>query len=184
VAARHWPRTSTAARAQARESPRPSDVAGHGWPPHFHTRARWRAREADPACHAAQPRWPPAEPRAGAHRCAQEPARPGRVVGSSWPPEGRFAWTRLVRLAFPFSAQFSDPGVGSGPVRTPRFWFLAGFYLHHLKHIPLHATVPWGGRLRLRKEGILAEEVLNTPKFPSPINRSPFLTPKDTREEL
>jgi hypothetical protein len=61
---------------------------------------------------------------------------------------------------------------------------LAGFYLHHLKHIPLHATVPWGGRLRLRKEGILAEEVLNTPKFPSPINRSPFLTPKDTREEL
>jgi hypothetical protein len=131
---------------------------------------------AAPPGHVPHAQWLHAD---AADQCERgsELARPGHVAGAGWRPSHVRARARLsppsrdkwrhgngrprgrlhgpaLRLVFQISAHFSDPGAGSGSVRPLRVRFFAGFHLPRLKHVPLHATVPWEGRLHPRKEGI------------------------------
>jgi hypothetical protein len=124
----------------------------------------------------AQRGWPAGHPRVNARHVHAGAARagPGGTGGArrlaalgSIPP--------VCRLAPGFSifCAFQRPRRRSGPVRPLRFRFFAGFHLHHLKNILLHATVAWGGQLRPRKKESSPRRRGGAPhsQVSSPINR-------------
>jgi hypothetical protein len=95
---------------------------------------------------------------AGAYARAAARVKPLAGTGSDTGLAGAtsVAWAAAGSAGFPFSAHFSDLDADSGSVRPLGVRFFSSFHLHQLKHIyiSLHATVPWGGRLRPKKDGI------------------------------
>jgi hypothetical protein len=180
VAAHHWPsRRAGVTRGRARTVPRQATrhcAVG---------RRRTQAREAPRAqrqpgrmtCLASIS----CRPLAASLRTRERVrvVRSGRVAHCGWPVGGRLHGPPVACGFFLFLLWFSVPGSGSGPVRHPRAQFSPGFLLHRLRHLPLHATVPWGGRLHPRKEG----EVLHSPKSPPLQIEAPFPTSRHEEEK-